>query len=129
VKAGEAVLEVSRLMAAFPTRSVGAATAEAYTEHLMKLKYPQALHDAVTGLIRTEVYLPTIALVVEEYQRHRHKYLPPAIEEAPITEEERAAAAKKLLALTVHIEHRGEDGHGDEFDKCEHDDCAKARTA
>jgi hypothetical protein len=68
MKKSEAMMIVARLMAAFPTPLIDHMTYEVYVEYLRDLDYDRCL-DTVNGLIRTQTWRPSIALILEAYER------------------------------------------------------------
>lgn len=98
MKRSEAAAEIQRLFAAFP-REVQDATLAVYIEALAKLRSPGALREAVTALIETERWLPTIAAVREEYQRHVDKHMPRALPEPDLTPEQKRENARRAREL------------------------------
>jgi hypothetical protein len=68
MKKGEAMTIVARLMAAFPTPLIDHMTVDIYVEYLRDLDYDRCL-EVVNGLIRTQTWRPSVALILEAYER------------------------------------------------------------
>lgn len=128
MKAHEALREVLRLFAAFPSKLITDATAKAYAEQLVDRRSPEALHDAVNSLIRSERWLPPVSLVLEEYSRHVSQYAPREIEErSELTLQEKQENARRSKALMLHL--RQGEGHSVAISECEHPDCRWANSS
>jgi hypothetical protein len=93
----EARALTAKLIAAFQGNvQIDPLTAEAYREALETFpSYQQAL-EVVTDLIRTEVYRPPVAVLVDTYNRYdeRRREQILQLDEVPPTPEERAANLK-----------------------------------
>lgn len=123
----ECQVQVGRLIAAFPSSKATDATAREYVGSLAKLRYSEALRDSVDALIATERWLPTIAQVREEYDRHRDKYLPLALPEPDVTPEQQQKNLAWTRSMTAHLSAKGREGHTLTFDDCEHPGCVAVR--
>jgi hypothetical protein len=91
-----------RLAAAFPRdwAFVGEDTNTIYVQKIAALDRYQAAADAIDDLIGSETRLPPIATILATYRQRWDRYSPAALEEAPLTEEQRAENLERLRELT-----------------------------
>lgn len=126
MKESEALEQVARLFSAYPSSKADASNARAYGEQLVILMYPLALRDSVDCLIRTERWLPSIAAILDEYSRHRGKYVPRALLPPDLSEEDQTRNIRRVRALSTHL---ASSDHGDTFEACQDSECTWARGA
>jgi hypothetical protein len=101
----EAKMLAAKLFAAFPNPKPDNLTTEVYVENLIKLPIAACALEAIDDLIRTETFRPPVALIVEDYHRLKPKYLPPALSEPPMSEEQIAENLRQSKLMVERLSH------------------------
>ena len=99
----EAEMLTAKVFAIWPTPKPDTLTMEVYREYLLKMPLVACALEAVDNLATSETYRPPIALIVEDYNRLKPKYQPPALKEPPMTEEQRQENYRQAKALVERL--------------------------
>lgn len=126
----QAQMLVAKLFGAFSRDAsfLGEASNAVYVEKIAVLDRFEAARDAIDDLIESELRLPPIAMILENYRRFWDRYSPPALEEGSFSDADRDANVRRMRAMSSHLAARGADGHAAELAECPHPDCVELRS-
>lgn len=97
---GDAKVLTAKMAAAWPRDWLGAASYEVYATFIAELPDADVASDAVDVLIREARRLPSVAEVREVYRRAATWHEQPALEEPPLSEEERQDNLRRLSEMS-----------------------------